>query len=317
MKMKMKIKSASIAVLSITALLSRSSATLVKDEMPSLQQQAANLSVPDPLTALPQFTWKVHIKMNAPLDPVSMMMVAADALTLIALKDHRSNSPETHFHNPEEPDVVIDLIPKRPATEVSNEVATLCIYHGLEDMIRHRQFQECTIACELDHVEVAIVNIWNTSSTPEAAKDSSMIETTNLTGTFLQALEPRYEYLDRGADINIAVAFVTVMYGIMTLSTFRSSDTVPPCHTTPGLPWDASIVFPGDGPRRWWPPFFEYRYAIDTLNLALHYMLRHGKFAELRISISVDGDYLGRALLMKGRPWRSIPLLPSMREASA
>ncbi|KAL8801763.1 MAG: hypothetical protein Q9182_004235 [Xanthomendoza sp. 2 TL-2023] len=255
--------------------------------------------------------------MNARLQPAPMLMMAADALTIIALKDHRSRSPATNFRHTAGLDIVIDVLPKSPAVDVSNEVATLCIYYGMEDMIRHRQFQECTFACELDNVEVAVVNIWNESSTPEAVKEPSMTKTTNLTQSLLNDLRPHFRYLDRGADISIYVTFVTVMYSIMAFSSFRGADVVPSCHTDPGPAWEASIIFPGDGPRRRRPPFFEYRYAIDTLNLALHYMLGNARFAELGLYVSVDGEYLGRALLFKGKPWPSAPLLPSIPMASA
>ncbi|KAL8805553.1 MAG: hypothetical protein Q9223_005311 [Gallowayella weberi] len=287
------------------------------DKVPSLQQQGANLSISDSLTARPRFTWKVHIKLNARLDPVPMMMMAADALTIIALRDHRGRSRATNFRHTEGFDIVIDLVPKSPAIDVSNEVAILCIYYGMEDMIRHRQFQECTFACELDDVEVAVVNIWNESSTPEAVKGSSMTETTNLTQSLLHDLQPHFSYIDGGADISISVAFVTVMDSIMTLASFRGADVVPPGHTDPGPAWGASVIFPGDGPARRRPPFFEYRYVIDTLNLGLHYMLGHRRSAELRLYVAVDGEYLGRAFLLKGKPWPTTPLLSSIRTASA
>ncbi|KAI4232877.1 MAG: hypothetical protein L6R40_007281 [Gallowayella cf. fulva] len=295
------------SLLYTSALLSTSNAAAARSsqhELPSLRE-LTNFSVPGALASHPHFSLDVHVTEDTQLNPIAMLMNAVDLLAVTGLKDYQGHSAATLFHSPDHPDVVIALVPTGPATEVLNEVVSLCAYYGMEDMIRYRQYKECTFTCAWDNVDVAVLNIWDQSSAVKhtgAFINSLRNETTDLTNSPLKAVQPQFAYLNRAERLDMRLAFVTIMHAIMSSSRFSGTDIVSPSFTDPSHEWDASVVFPSDGPERTEPPFFEYRYVIQTLRQAPRYMLRHKWFAQLAMLVHVDGHYLGNALLMKGKP---------------
>lgn len=283
------------------------------DDGSSLLPQSSNFSDIGSVTNLghPHFSVTVHPEEGTRLESIAMLMNAVDALAAIAVKDQRGRSPRMHFHSRAYPSVHIDIEPKGPSTaplsDVSNEVATLCLYYGTVDMIKHQEYKVVTFSCLWDNVEVAVVYIDGTPpSTAQLPGDTAMSNTTDtVTDPQLNALQPNFFFIDNAKTLGIPLSFVTIMNALKSFFHYGSTEIVPRCFTNPGPEWDASILFFGDGPVRTRPPFLEYRYVIETLRQAPEFMWRSRKFAELGIGFNVDGVPLGAALLMKGKPHQS------------
>ncbi|KAL8852073.1 MAG: hypothetical protein Q9221_003003 [Calogaya cf. arnoldii] len=248
----------------------------------------------------PQFAIRIYPRPNIPVNPLSMLTIALDALTAIGLTDSRMRSPPMHFQSPGHPHLVIDMKPKRPARDIVNEVATLCIYYGVADLAFRHQYTEAVFNCIWDNVNVAEVII---------SRGLSPIVTTNTTTTnSLNALgdqfRPLFFYFNSAQEIDITSAFITAMNAIRLFSPRGSSEVLTgSINADPGPQWDSSILFPSEGrPVRIVPPFFEYRYVIFSMRLAIVYMFEHGRFAELGITYRVDGIIVGSAILIKGKP---------------
>ncbi|KAL8727970.1 MAG: hypothetical protein Q9166_005735 [cf. Caloplaca sp. 2 TL-2023] len=233
-----------------------------------------------------------------------MFMNAVDALAILALKEPRSHSSTTHFHIPSSQNIVIDLKPNDPATGVMNQVASMCIYYGIEDIAKHRQYTEVSFSCQWDNVEVATIDIGRSSAKqhPNAAVSSSAANTMNSSDQLLAALQPEFWYLPTGRNIDTVTAFITIMNALMGFIYQSNTDVVPRSFTDAGPEWDACLVFPADGPIRTRPPFLEYRWVIGTLRQASRFMLKNRRFATLGMIIRVDGIFLGIGLLKEGRP---------------
>ena len=54
--------------------------------------------------------------------------------------------------------------------------------------------------------------------------------------------------------------------------------------------------------RRTRPPFFEYRWLIESLRQLPAFLLQQGRFAEISMGIVVDGVHVGNGLLEKAVP---------------
>ncbi|KAL8728664.1 MAG: hypothetical protein Q9166_005228 [cf. Caloplaca sp. 2 TL-2023] len=267
--------------------------------------QAANLSQVDSPAYNAHFSMRVRPREDYPVDSLSLFMNAVDALAIIALMDYRTRSPEMQFHSPSYPSVIINVNPKPPATDTVNEVATLCIYYGMTDLVKHRQNTEATFDCLWDNVDVAEVVI---RSSDPAATPVSDTTTTNLTDSLQDRFQPRFFYIPSAKDLPAAVVFITIMNAIMGFSRYTKTNIIPRCYTDPGPEWDASIVFPDDGPQppRTPPPYLEYRHGIVALNQAPRYMVQHHRFAELTMIFRVDNMYVGHAMLLKGKPGQAV-----------
>ncbi|KAL8724617.1 MAG: hypothetical protein Q9166_007849 [cf. Caloplaca sp. 2 TL-2023] len=189
-----------------------------------------------------------------------------------------------------------------------NWVASLCIYYGIEDIIRQLVYKEVTILCEWNDIEMVEVSIRAASPSTDSANAASTPNTTKSTMSLLDTLQPHFFYVRDAETLDYTVAMITIMYSITFLSRLSKTAVVPQTYTDPGPHWDASILFPGDGPR---PPsdqphFLEYRWVIGTLRLVPNFMIRNRRFAELGIAFDVDNVYLGSALLQKGKPHQDI-----------
>ena len=120
------------------------------------------------------------------LRSTSLLMNAVEALATLALKDQTAGSSGSHFQADRYSDVVIDVEPQHPATDVLNEVALLCISYGIGHVIRRREYKNAEITCFWDAVVVALVHFerpgyQSSSNTTEALfgnKNSSSLITT-------------------------------------------------------------------------------------------------------------------------------------------
>lgn len=285
-----------LSAATLTYLSNAAPAAPSKDGIDAVLQQASNFS----LANHPHFDIRIHPRANMPVNSLSMLVNALDALTAIGLTDHRTRSPPMHFYSPGNPHVIIDVNPKRPATTILNELATLCIYYGIADMAGRRQYTEAVFDCLWDNVYVAEVIISNRGRLATASNTT----TTGSLKPLGDQFQPRFFYLANAKNIDLATAFVTAMNAIRTFSSRGSTEVVAGyIYTDPGPQWDASIVFPdAHRPVRRLPPYLEYRYVIFSKRLALIYMFEHRRIAELGITFRIDDVYLGSALLIKGKP---------------
>ncbi|KAL8834573.1 MAG: hypothetical protein Q9170_003701 [Blastenia crenularia] len=316
--MRLSLAIASVLCTAAFVYLSNAAPTAILDDRRSLLQPAANISNVDLVTDdHPHFTMTVYPKDNTHIESISLLMNAVDALAIIALKDPRGRSPATHFHLPGYPIATIDLWPKRLATDVVNEVATLCIYYGIEDMVRNKDQREATFSCEWDHVEVAEVVIRESPRTVQHLNEKlakpSTIDNSNLTAPIPNALQPDFFYIRGASNLDVSLVFITIMNALLRFSRMGSSAIVGPCWTDPGPAWDSSMVFPGNGPIRRQPPFLQVIWVIKTLKLVPNFMLQNRRFAELGIVFQVDNIYLGNGLLQKGKAFH---VLTSDRNAT-
>ncbi|KAI4211764.1 MAG: hypothetical protein LQ349_009395 [Xanthoria aureola] len=293
----------SLTILCTAALLCYSTAVAAspsKDGSDTDIQQMSNSSQANH----PYFGIRIHPRAIIPVNPLSMLVNAMDALTAIGLTDHRSRSPPMHFHAPGNPHVIIDVNPKRPATTILNELATLCIYYGIADLAGRRQYTEAVFDCLWDNVDVAEVIISN------RGRLATFTNTTTATTGSFNALgdefQPQFFYFEKAKNMDMATAFITAMNSIRSFSPRGHTEVLTGyIYTDPGPRWDASMVFPDTSrPLRRQPPYLEYRYVIYSMRLALIYMFEHGRIAELGITFRIDDVFLGSALLIKGKPDR-------------
>ncbi|KAL8706991.1 MAG: hypothetical protein Q9201_000039 [Fulgogasparrea decipioides] len=292
-----------------------------------LLQQPSNSSHIDSLLKTDNglFRYAIEYDDNKPLNSISMLMNAVDALGQLALKNHRDRSGHFHFTLPTYRTVRIDVVTIPPATTFLNEVATLCIYSGMLDVIRKRKYKTVQLTCAWDMVdimEVFITNPTTAATASNATEPGDPLSATNTTtdaaattaDPILNQLEPRFGYYPYSRRLDVPLTFLTLMYTHVMFSKESATDIVPRCYTDPGPEWDACMIFPADGAIRTRPPYLEYRYVIQTLRQVPSWLIQHGRFAELAIAIWVDNIDLGGAVLLKGKPDQSVG--PGLNNAS-
>lgn len=267
-------------------------------------QPSVNFSAVDPLVGNSHFSVAIYPKHDRPVDSVSMLLSAVLALSAIGLRDMRRRGPAVHYPRSVRSSVVIEVKPKPPETTILNEVATLCIYYGIEEMTREKHFTEAVISCGWDDVEVAEVVIWKVDSVavPEVVSVTTFgTSTEDLQNHF----EPVFIYSPGGKTLDTITSFITIMEAIMRCSRYDSAATLPArsFYTDAGPKWDASVYFPSNlRPSRSDPPFLMVGHVIRALGLVPEFMLEHSRFAELEMIFTVDLEIsLGSALLIKGK----------------
>lgn len=293
----------SLTILCIAALICYSTAAAAspsKDGSDTVIQQVSDSSQANH----PYFGIRIYPRASIPINSLSMLVNAMDALTAIALTDHRTRSPPMHFDAPGNPHVIIDVNPKRPATTILNELATLCIYYGVADLAGRRQYTEAVFDCLWDNVNVAEVTISNRRRL--ATFTNTTAATTGSLNGLGDEFQPQFFYFEKAQNMELATVFITAMNSIRSFSPRGHTEVLTGyIYTDPGPRWDASMVFPDTSrPLRRQPPYLEYRYVIYSMRLALIYMFECGRIAELGITFRIDGVFLGTALLIKGKPDR-------------
>lgn len=204
---------------------------------------------------------------DARLDSMSMLMNSMEALADIALQDHTTRSSGLRLRLPDFDDVMISMVPKSSTRDFSYEVASLCIYHGMEDSIEHQRYREVTFSCKWDNIEVARVDIDKAiRSLQEGTANSGNLtrpKTDTATTSFpLKAIAPRFIPYAHGHKLAIDAVFMTLMNAFLRFSSERKTDLVPSSIIDAGLRWGACFVFHGGGPVRTQPPYLDYRVAI-------------------------------------------------------
>lgn len=154
-----------------------------------------------------------------------MLMNGVEALATLALKDQTARSSGAQFHAEGYPDVVIDIEPQQPATDVLNEIMLLCIFSGMDHVIREREYRNAKVLCFWDNVVVAQVLFERpgyqssanttdilspTAESPGGSGNiSSLITTTN--DTLLEAVTPRFYFRPDSQSLPTPNVFGTVI----------------------------------------------------------------------------------------------------------
>ncbi|KAL8677943.1 MAG: hypothetical protein Q9186_005666 [Xanthomendoza sp. 1 TL-2023] len=243
------------------------------------------------------------------VNPFPLLLNAVDALATIGIQDLNGRSPSYSFQLTKYPTVVIDVKPGASAADFQNWAASLCIYHGIEDVVRQQVSKEVDINCRWNTIEMVTVSIRTVSPGSKKAASVSASNITESTLAVSHTLQPYFYYVADSVPLDYTTTMITLMYSIMYLSRLDKTDMIPRTYTDAGPHWDSSIVFPGDGPQppKDPPPFLESGWVIETLKMVPNFMIQQRRFAELGIQFHVDNVYLGGALLQKGKPSRAIP----------
>lgn len=282
----------------------------------SMLQLPSNSSLAD-LTASDQhehFSYALEFG-DTRLPPTSMLMNTVEALATLALRDQTARSTATYFQWEHLPDVVIEVAPEYPATDVLNEVSLLCIRWAMTDVIRQKGYNNTSIDCYWDNVVVATARfqppgyhpLSNTTSAlaPTAESPGGSVSNSSLTNatndTLLAAVvDPHFVFTPESRNIRISSVFATI-FTVLSAFAFRPNTDVIPAYTIvrTGPEWDTCMLFDASTIRAR-PPYFEFRWAIETVRQMPVYLLQQRRMAELSIGINVDGVRVGNALLEKG-----------------
>ncbi|KAL8800268.1 MAG: hypothetical protein Q9182_005292 [Xanthomendoza sp. 2 TL-2023] len=281
--------------------------------LPGTPRKLSSQRVPDVLQLDPHYTGlngdrlsvDVETHHGTHVNPFTLLLNAVDALATIGSQDMNGRSPSYSFQLTKYPNVIIEVKPSPSAADLLNWVASLCIYHGIEDVLRKKLYVEVDIICHWNVDEIVGVSIRDSSS---RAASVSASNTTQSNVNVSDTLQSSFFYVSDGMALDYNSAMITLMYSIMYLSRLDKREMVPRTYTDPGPHWDASIVFPGDGPQppKDPPPFLECGWVIGTLKMAPDYMIQQRKFAELAIKFRANNVDLGHALLQKGKPFQAI-----------
>lgn len=266
----------------------------------SLFQQASNLS-----DISQHFRVVVSYEAAVPLDTLGILNLGLIALARSAGMDHKGRYGEAHYSDTEK-NLVLDIVPRGPRRDYGGEVANLCLYKGMEDVISKQRWTKVMFGCYLDNIEVAAVTI---DHGPQRAQklsvpgDQSISNATNVTYPSLNALTPTFHYTEGGEILSYSLVYMTLMNAILAFSYFSRTDVLRKnCYTDPGPRWDAHILFSPEESERTEPPFLEYQWIIRTLIRSPRYMLQRGRFGEFNVDFGVDDVLLGNAALEKGKP---------------
>ncbi|KAL8773764.1 MAG: hypothetical protein Q9209_001532 [Squamulea sp. 1 TL-2023] len=242
------------------------------------------------------------------VNPFVLLLDAVDALAVIGLKDSKGRTPRTNFQLAKYPTVAIVVQPTGSAADVMNWSATLCIYYGVEQVLKRQAYQEVTIYCAWNHQERIQVSIRTVSSEIHTDTTASGLNTTQPTSAVFDTFHPRFFYVRNPTALDYTVTMITIMYSIMYLSRLSKTSVIPRTYTDAGPDWDACIIFIGDGPSPSsdHPPYLECRWVIETLGMIPSFMIQQRRFAELGMTFWVDNRYLGGGLLQKGKPDEAI-----------
>ena len=252
-----------------------------------------------------------------PFRLIDLLRNGVAALHPLALRDAEARTSGVHYYFRRVGDMIIDVQPTHPATDVSNEIALMCIYFGIKASLTDQKYVNARYDCILDEVEIAHVTIEpaghrlssksTTKSPATVARISESRSTLNndlrITNTSLKAFVPTFDFRPDGQTMTITAVFLTAMTAITHWGRHPKTERLPPyTPISPGGEWDAHLIFIEATPRRVWPPFFESRWAIEMAKQLPFFCVASYMFAELDAVITVDGVIVGAALLLKELP---------------
>ncbi|CAD6570007.1 MAG: hypothetical protein ASARMPREDX12_003268 [Alectoria sarmentosa] len=321
----MRVSKVTGTTLYIAALSSIPTANAVAINLPPnlFIQQPSNFSLADSLNIISPSNLSdyspLHVRLNygrAPLRPTSLLMNGVEALATLALKDQAARIPSAHFHIQSYPDAIIDVEPERPATDVSNEVALMCISWGLRNWIEDREYRIVEVECIWDDVLVAHV-VFEQASYQASSNATEALSLTaerpggtgNLSSpiasandTLLEAVTPGFSFPPNSETLPILNVFYLTIKVLTAFARIPNTDTVG-TYDVVSLDgeWESYMLFEPASIRAR-PPYFEYRWAIETVRQIPGFCLQQGRFAEISFGVVVDGVLVGNGLMGKGTP---------------
>ncbi|KAL8957276.1 MAG: hypothetical protein Q9183_006102 [Haloplaca sp. 2 TL-2023] len=188
-------------------------------------------------------------------------------------------------------------------------MSIVCLYHILEKMVAVNTFETVEVRCsEGTNIRATILIEAIPPTTEVGTSQPSPQNTTDsiaANATALQAVTPDFDFLAPPLDkpIQITAAVVTLMYTLTKMGVQEKTADVPRSYFDPGPRWDASIIFPSEGPIRTRPPYMEYRWAIETIGQVMGFFQQRRRFANMYGRVIVDGVVLDEFLFQNGKPW--------------
>ncbi len=265
---------------------------------------------------------------NDGLPATAMLMDAVDSLAKLAPLDYLGRQPNFHGHMEAYPQVVIDVDPVYPATDVENRVAVLCIYWGMETVVSNRNYKNAEIDCFWDNVVVAQVRFEqpgyyssatvetnspisslgvtaeptvSNGTTPGLTAGNSTLNSPTALNTSLDArVNSIFYFRSDSQTLSLTDVFIITMATLKNVASFPSTDAVTSFTSGAGSAYDLYFAFASGETIRTRPPFYEYRWIIETVRQIPAWMLSQRRFAEISIGILVDDVHLGSAVLEKG-----------------
>lgn len=243
-------------------------------------------------------------------------MNGVEALATLALKDQAACIPSAQFKTQPYLDTIIDVEPQHPATDVSNELALKCISWGLRRWIEYRVYRNVSVECVWEAVLVPHVKFerqsYQTSSnatealslTAERPRGSGNLSSpvTSANDTLLEAVTPVFLFGPDSKNLPILNIFYLVLKVLTAFARFPNTDTLGRYTVVEtGSVWDVYMIFEPSAIRAR-PPYFEFRWAIETVRQIPGFCLQQGRFAELDIGVVVDYVLVGHGGMDKGKP---------------
>ncbi|CAF9942585.1 MAG: hypothetical protein ALECFALPRED_009828 [Alectoria fallacina] len=190
----------------------------------------------------------------------------------------------------------------------------MCISWGLRHWIEDREYRIVDVECIWDAVLVAHVVFERPSyrASSNATEALSLIaeragESGNLSSpvtsandTLLEAVTPLFGFRPDSENLPILNVFYLTIKVLTAFAPIPNTDTVE-TYTVVDLDgeWQSYMLFEPFSIRAR-PPFFEYRWAIETVRQIPGFCLQQGRFAEIGIHVVVDGVHVGTGLMGKG-----------------
>ncbi|KAL8782623.1 MAG: hypothetical protein Q9213_005210 [Squamulea squamosa] len=246
------------------------------------------------------------------LRPIAILMVGADALAQLALKDVTGRIPSTTFDMVAYPDVVIKMESMGPTSDISNEVALLCISQSIAYTAHVRRYRNSVADCLWDNELVARIHVeqqhpnQDTNRLSLTGGSSGAPLTLNASTAQLGALTPRFVFLQRSETFTVEDVFIVAL-AVLKEFAYKPNEDPVGTYTYVRANWSpASMLFEPISIRTR-PPYFEYRWAIETIPKMLAFLVRARSFADLGIAIIVDDVHVGNAILDRRQKEKVLP----------
>ena len=239
------------------------------------------------------------------------------ALYPLALRHAAARTAGVHYYFRRVGDMVLDVQPTHPATDVSNEIALLCIYFGIKASLTDQRYFNARYDCISDDVEVAHVTLEPAGyrlSSKSLKKSPGMVAglrepggtSTNdrqITNSSLEAFTSKFDFRPNGQTLTITAVFLTAMTAIVHWGLRpKTARLAPYTAISPGREWDSHLFLVESTPPREVPPYFESRWAIEMARQLPFFCAQSHTFAELDSIVTVDGVDVGAGLLRKALP---------------
>ncbi|KAL8768077.1 MAG: hypothetical protein Q9209_005620 [Squamulea sp. 1 TL-2023] len=259
----------------------------------------------------PRFSARVGFG-DVNLEPIAILMLGAYALAHLSLKDMTGRIPSTIFDMAAYPDVVIKIQSMGPTSDILNEVALLCIFQSIAYTAHLRQYRNSETDCHWDNKLVARIYVERQSQSPDTnilsltRESSGASPTTNTSTVQSGAVTPRFAFSQGSQLFTVENVFIVAL-AVLKEFAYKPNEDPVRTYTYVKTEWSPAFMLFEPESIRSRPPYFEYRWAIETIPKMLAFLVRARRFADLSIAIIVDKVYVGNALLDKDRNKKILP----------